>query len=243
MRKLTAILCLTLAVLLVTATEGLALPPCPEDQGERYHNCYGTYVGDDGKKYVGEFKNDLSHGYGVEYAADGTAESQGYWENDELVRSTKQVVKKQVATASQQAEILFWETIKNSTRAEDFLAYLTEFPNGVFTALAKLKLKSLEPKQDKKRSETEQKQQAKLARKKAEAERQRIAEEKARNLPKAKAEAEKKRLAKLARKKAEEEEFERKVKEKFMNAGMLEPPCDNYYRRGGGGGGGFGRYW
>ncbi|MDP7459710.1 MAG: caspase family protein [Alphaproteobacteria bacterium] len=191
--------------------KGHALPPCPEDQDERYHNCYGTDVGDDGTKYVGEFKNDLWHGYGVEYAADGTVESQGYWENDELVRSTKQVVKKQVATASQQAEIVFWETIKNSTRSEHFLAYLTEFPNGVFIALAKLKLKNLKPTQGKKKAEAEQKQQAKLVGKKAEAERQRIAEEKARNLAKAKAKAEKKRLAKLARK--NDEEAERKLAE------------------------------
>ena len=36
MTKLLPILCLTFAVLLFAATEGLALPACPDDQDERY---------------------------------------------------------------------------------------------------------------------------------------------------------------------------------------------------------------
>jgi hypothetical protein len=64
MRRAAPIL-LTFAVLLFTATEGFALPACPEDQDERYHNCYGTYTWVDGDKYVGEFRNDALHGYGT----------------------------------------------------------------------------------------------------------------------------------------------------------------------------------
>jgi len=44
MRKLAAILCLTLAVLLFSAGEGFALPPCPEDQSQRWHECLGTHT-------------------------------------------------------------------------------------------------------------------------------------------------------------------------------------------------------
>ena len=42
-----------LVVLLFTAGEGFALPPCPEDQNQRFHNCFGTYTTADGGKYVG----------------------------------------------------------------------------------------------------------------------------------------------------------------------------------------------
>ncbi|MDP6023225.1 MAG: hypothetical protein QGG19_18310, partial [Alphaproteobacteria bacterium] len=70
MRRATPIL-LTFALLLFTATESFALPPCPEDQSQRYHNCYGTYVSDNGDKYVGEYRDDEKHGQGTETYADG----------------------------------------------------------------------------------------------------------------------------------------------------------------------------
>lgn len=42
------------------------------------------------------------------------------------------------STADEAAlELSFWETIKNSTDAEDFKAYLERYPNGTFAALAK----------------------------------------------------------------------------------------------------------
>src|SRR5689334_22182320 len=40
-------------------------------------------------------------------------------------------------------ELSYWQTIKDSKRAEDFKAYLTKYPNGEFAALAKIRLKSL----------------------------------------------------------------------------------------------------
>jgi hypothetical protein len=70
MRRAAPIL-LTFAVLLFTATEGLALPPCPEDQSERYHNCYGTYTFADGEKHVGEWRDDEKHGQGTFTWANG----------------------------------------------------------------------------------------------------------------------------------------------------------------------------
>src|SRR5918911_1635315 len=42
------------------------------------------------------------------------------------------------------AEIAFWNSIKDSTDPEDFKAYLQEYPNGKFAALARNRLKTLE---------------------------------------------------------------------------------------------------
>jgi uncharacterized caspase-like protein len=42
------------------------------------------------------------------------------------------------------AELAFWESVKNSTSADDFRAYLKKFPNGTFAELANNRLKVLE---------------------------------------------------------------------------------------------------
>jgi hypothetical protein len=42
------------------------------------------------------------------------------------------------------AEVSFWETIKNSTNPEDFRAYQKEYPNGRFISLANIRLRNLE---------------------------------------------------------------------------------------------------
>jgi uncharacterized caspase-like protein len=42
------------------------------------------------------------------------------------------------------AEIAFWDSVKNSTNAEDFRAYLKKYPNGEFADLAKNRLAPLE---------------------------------------------------------------------------------------------------
>ena len=65
MRTPTAFLCLTFAVLLFGAGEGFALPPCPENPNQRFHNCFGTYTYPSGNKYVGELRDDKSHGQGT----------------------------------------------------------------------------------------------------------------------------------------------------------------------------------
>lgn len=41
-------------------------------------------------------------------------------------------------------EYSYWETIKNSSSADEFKAYLTKYPEGQFSALAKVKIKNLE---------------------------------------------------------------------------------------------------
>lgn len=48
---------------------------------------------------------------------------------------------------NQQAELLFWESIKDSGNPAMFDAYLTQFPNGVFAGLAQAKLAELKPAQ------------------------------------------------------------------------------------------------
>jgi len=40
-----------------------ALPACPSSG--YFHNCYGTYVWDDGDKYVGEYKDNKRNGQGT----------------------------------------------------------------------------------------------------------------------------------------------------------------------------------
>ena len=66
--------------LLLSSTVGWSLPACPEDQTQRYHNCFGTCTSDDGTKYVGEWKNDQSHGQGTETYANGD-KYVGQWKN------------------------------------------------------------------------------------------------------------------------------------------------------------------
>jgi hypothetical protein len=49
----------------------------------------GTYTFASGAKYLGEFRDNNYHGQGTLYAADGTVLQEGYWEDNELVRSAK----------------------------------------------------------------------------------------------------------------------------------------------------------
>jgi hypothetical protein len=49
----------------------------------------------------------------------------------------------QAAGANQQAELLFWDSIKSSDNPATFEAYLSQFPNGVFAGLARAKIAEL----------------------------------------------------------------------------------------------------
>ena len=49
----------------------------------------------------------------------------------------------QPSAASSQAEIVFWQSIANSTNPAEFEAYLSQFPNGVFRTLAQARLAAL----------------------------------------------------------------------------------------------------
>jgi uncharacterized protein YgiM (DUF1202 family) len=46
--------------------------------------------------------------------------------------------------STQQAELLFWDSIKHSDNPATFEAYLTQFPNGVFAGLARAKIAELD---------------------------------------------------------------------------------------------------
>ncbi|HYY42172.1 MAG TPA: caspase family protein, partial [Pyrinomonadaceae bacterium] len=49
------------------------------------------------------------------------------------------------ATIDQQAELSYWDGIKNSTDPDFFRAYLRDYPNGRFAAIARLKLQPTSP--------------------------------------------------------------------------------------------------
>jgi hypothetical protein len=48
------------------------------------------------------------------------------------------------AGAQDQAEVAFWETVKDSKNPEELQAYIDGYPNGRFVALAKIRLKALQ---------------------------------------------------------------------------------------------------
>jgi hypothetical protein len=50
-------------------------------------------------------------------------------------------------SATTQAEIVLWKSIENSTNADDFKAYLTQYPNGAFAVLAKSRIDRIEKQQ------------------------------------------------------------------------------------------------
>mgnify|MGYP001184285102 CR=1 FL=1 len=104
MRKLTATLCLTIAVLVGSAgcgnlpkflekysygSEGGKLPPCPGRYSKStWTDCSGYVLFHGGVKYQGEFKDDKFHGQGtLTYAEDKIKE--GIWEYGELKYAQK----------------------------------------------------------------------------------------------------------------------------------------------------------
>ena len=78
-------LLLVLILLVLMPSLARALPPCPADQSERYHNCYGTYTFAKGDKYVGEWKDDKYHGQGTLTFADGSVQK-GTWRDGEFLQ-------------------------------------------------------------------------------------------------------------------------------------------------------------
>ena len=60
MRKLTATLCLTIAVLLGSAGMSNALPKCEGNYNKNtWTNCFGARTSSNGNKYIGELKNEI----------------------------------------------------------------------------------------------------------------------------------------------------------------------------------------
>ncbi len=52
-----------------------------------------------------------------------------------------------VRAEKEDQETVFWESIRESKSADDFKAYLDQFPNGTFAGLARARMKSLAPSQ------------------------------------------------------------------------------------------------
>ena len=46
----------------------------------------GIYYYEDGSKYVGKFKGGMKSGYGTKYNKDGEIENQGQWRNNEYLQ-------------------------------------------------------------------------------------------------------------------------------------------------------------
>ena len=109
MRKLTATICLTIAVLLgvtgcqttspisysKTEVEGSDLPPCPSDQNQRYHNCFGTYTYPNGDTYAGEWKDNKKNGrFTVTRFLAGTVDKNVLYQDDEYQETDEWYIKK-----------------------------------------------------------------------------------------------------------------------------------------------------
>ena len=73
MKNLSLKICLAIAALFGSVGSGFAsdLPPCNGMSMWSGHNCVGSFIFNDGNKYVGEFKDSKIHGQGTEIFADG----------------------------------------------------------------------------------------------------------------------------------------------------------------------------
>ncbi len=67
-----------------------------------------------------------------------------------LATTTKPVETSAPASGGGATELAFWDSIKNSTSADDYRAYLEKYPNGEFAGLARRRLTPLEEKEKEK---------------------------------------------------------------------------------------------
>jgi hypothetical protein len=85
MKNLTATICLTIAVFLGSTGVVYALPQCPDQrtgQSNLYQlGCFGTFTFANGKKYVGEIRDNKRQGQGTFTYADGS-NYVGEWKDD-----------------------------------------------------------------------------------------------------------------------------------------------------------------
>ena len=88
MKRLAATICLTTAVLLGSTGAGYALPYCPSDQNQNYHNCYGTHTSASGARYVGEFRVGKKNGQGTFTFANGRI-LEGIWKDGKFQYAQK----------------------------------------------------------------------------------------------------------------------------------------------------------
>ncbi len=71
------VLFLSVMLLLVNVASAAALPPCPTGPSAYFHNCEGIYTWADGRKYVGEWRDDLPNGQGTSMCPKGADVRQG----------------------------------------------------------------------------------------------------------------------------------------------------------------------
>ena len=72
---------LLLGMLFILPGKSFALPPCPEEPEEPWSNCIGTYLYENGDKYVGEFSDGMRNGNGTYTYANGN-KYKGLWRED-----------------------------------------------------------------------------------------------------------------------------------------------------------------
>ena len=86
MKRLAVSFCLILLVFLGVVGKSFALPSCPSSGV--FHNCFGTATYADGRKYVGECKNNRPSGLGIRTYADGRVE-EGVFEDGKFLYAEK----------------------------------------------------------------------------------------------------------------------------------------------------------
>ena len=69
LRKMLMVNVLSTLGMLFSMNNSWALPDCPASPP--FNNCYGSYEWKNGTKYVGEWKDDKTHGQGTEIWANG----------------------------------------------------------------------------------------------------------------------------------------------------------------------------
>jgi hypothetical protein len=79
---------LVLSVLVLSAGESWALPPCPGDANAYFNNCQGTRTWSNGDKYVGEYWDNNAHGQGTFTQSNGQI-NEGIWENGKFLYARK----------------------------------------------------------------------------------------------------------------------------------------------------------
>jgi len=62
---------ITFAFFLLISIDAYSLPGCPGMDVSNWDNCFGTYAWRDGRKYVGEYKDNKRHGQGTFTYANG----------------------------------------------------------------------------------------------------------------------------------------------------------------------------
>jgi TonB family protein len=80
-----ALKCLPILVLPLVAAAQSSLPLCPPTGVK--HNCIAAIIFPNGFKYVGEWRDDLRNGAGIEYRANGNISRSGQWADWKLLQS------------------------------------------------------------------------------------------------------------------------------------------------------------